>query len=385
MANDTTPAANSPTPAAVSATDSISPSSAGIYGAALTVVALIGLVAFFSVAGSGATDSLGFAALAGVGILSVSLIALIVLSRALGLSTPSAALGLPPGSIRALLALGLAIVFVAVASWTLGGLFDPVGPLVTQVTVPEKTKDAYIQRYPASDYIIGETQVGAAPGNAAGSDGSGLVTLKIYLKRRIDSTVFDLAKQILTISATVLVTIIGFYFGSNSAADAARTVKDTLAAAQSNTDPTDDGSGSNGDQGPPLAPADFQGTAATIASIAAATKSKVQALGDDPLKLLRDAIAGGGADAQLTSAIGSAQDAVSALTAQANAAATDAQRAKDAVASLPSGATAGQNADLGNRLRQLLADANQANQTFEQKLQQFKNAQMSILKKTAKG
>ena len=38
----------------------------------------------------------------------------------------------------------------------------------------------------------------------------------------------DLAKQILTVSATVLVTIIGFYFGSNSAAEATRRVAEAL-------------------------------------------------------------------------------------------------------------------------------------------------------------
>ena len=110
---------------------------------------------------------------------------------------------------------------------------DPLGPLLTQVTVPADAKEAYLQRYPASDYIVGETQAGSAQPSGAGANSPSMVTLKIYLKRKLDSTVSDLAKQILTISATVLVTIIGFYFGSNSAADAARSVKDALSAGQS--------------------------------------------------------------------------------------------------------------------------------------------------------
>ena len=101
MANDPGPAANAnaAVAAATVPTDSISAWWAGFFGATLTVLALL---AFLFIAGFGQTNSLGFAALAGVGILSVSLIALIVLSRALGISTQSAALGLPPGSIRAM-------------------------------------------------------------------------------------------------------------------------------------------------------------------------------------------------------------------------------------------------------------------------------------------
>jgi len=355
--------------------DSISAWWAGIFGAALTVIAL---AAFLVIAGFGPTNSLGFAALSGVGILSVSLIALIVLSRALGIATPSAALGLPPGSIRALLALGLAIVFVAVASWTLGGLSESLGPLVTQVTVPEAAKDSYIQRYPESDYVIGEIQTPPSAGATVGAT-SATVTLKIYLKRKIDSTVYDLAKQILTISATVLVTIIGFYFGTNSASDAARSVREAMAPGQDGSDLVE------GAKGTPVAPADFQKTVDAISAMATTAKSKIQELGDDPIKPLRDAIAEAGANAEITAALAAAQDALTGLMAKANVADGDAQRGKEALASTKVGATAAQLSDAGYRLGQLLADATASNHEFAQKLQQFKDARMSILTKTAKG
>jgi len=102
----------------VKTTDSVTALWAGWFGVLLIFAAL---ATFLFLARSMSTNSLGFSALAGVAVLSVSITALIILSRAVGISDASAALGLPPGSIRALLALGLAIVFVAVASWTLAG------------------------------------------------------------------------------------------------------------------------------------------------------------------------------------------------------------------------------------------------------------------------
>ena len=58
-------------------------------------------------------------ALAGLLILAVSLAGLMIVTSALGASNPKEALALPNGSIRALLALSLVVVFVVVASWTL--------------------------------------------------------------------------------------------------------------------------------------------------------------------------------------------------------------------------------------------------------------------------
>jgi hypothetical protein len=350
--------------AAATVADSVPPQWAGWFGVALTFLALIG---FFAVAGTLPNNSLGFGALAGVAIISVSLTALIILSRAMGIADPSAALGLPSGSIRALLAIGLAVVFVAVASWTLGGLFDPTGRQVAQLTLASGEVGALQQRYPATDYMIVETQR-PATGNAGS-----LSDVKVYLKRGVDQNLIDLAKQILTISATVLVTIIGFYFGSNSAADAARSVSDALKNA---------GAGANGASTTPTV-TDPQQAANTIISIAAGIKAKLQAYGDDPMALLRRAIAGS-TDSELTSALGVAQDQLTVLNAKANAIATDADRAKEAMAAAPSSDPAVVNS-LKDRLGRLLADATAANHDFEQALAKFQEARTTILRKTAKG
>ncbi len=344
--------------------ESISAQWAGWFGMALTFLALIG---FLVVAVTLSNNSLGYAALAGVAIISVTLTALIILSRAVGITDTSAALGLPAGSIRALLALGLAIVFVAVASWTLGGLFDPVGRQVAQVTLPSSEFDALKSRYSGDQYLITETQHPASNNAAPVSD------FKVYLKRAVDQNLLDLAKQILTISATVLVTIIGFYFGSNSAADAARSATNAMKSADA---------GVAGSQGPPT-PVNPEQSANVIASIASSINAKLQALGDDPTDLLRRAIADS-TDPELLTALSTAQDQLKALAVKAKAAATDADRAKEAAAAAAgSDAVAAQGAK--DRLPQLMADAMATNQDFEQALASFQDAHDKILRKTAKG
>lgn len=371
--------------------DGISSDMAGWLGIVLTIVAVVALVVM---SGFSSRDSLGYAALVGAAILSVGLIALVVLSRAVGVIEPNAALGLPRGSIRALLALGLAIVFVSVASWTLGGLFEPVGPLVTEATVAnDAERKVYWDRYPVSDYIVRETvsrkaktDTGAANKGAdaakGGTDAAESANfpkdLKVYLIRStIDPGLLDLAKQILTISATVLVTIVGFYFGSNTSADAARTVRAILSGSA----PGISGAGET----VPDAPDDVSRLSVAIAAISTGCNSKLQGLGSDPVGLLRQAVSEAGPDVDLTRKLQAAEQLYSDLKAKAAACGVDAARATETVGRLGTSATQPQIQQAGERLRLLKVEAEQVNQAFEQTLAEFVDAQKYILQKTAKG
>jgi peptidoglycan hydrolase-like protein with peptidoglycan-binding domain len=115
-----------------------------------------------------------------------------------------------------------------------------------------------------------------------------------------------------------------------------------------------------------------------IASIAAATKAKLQGLGDDPMSLLRRAIVGS-TDPELTASLTTAQDQLTILTAMANAVATDADRAKDTTKAAASSDAAAQQAK--DNLGQLMADTS----AFERALAGFQDARNTILRKTAKG
>ncbi|MBA7474287.1 hypothetical protein ES707_09635 [subsurface metagenome] len=380
-----------------SSLEGISPVLAGWFGIGLAVLALLALVVMSSFS---SRDSLGYAALAGTAILSVGLIALIVLSRAVGVIEPSAALGLPRGSIRALLALGLAIVFVSVASWTLGGLLDPVGSLVTEATVKDDSeRKVYWDRYPASEYIVRESvkapsstsvapaKSGPAADNAAkdapkdAKDVTGFPKeLKIYLKRPgMDQGVLDLAKQILTISATVLVTIVGFYFGSNASAEAARTVGAIMSGSMPGATPY------SASKGGPAGSEDLSRLSNTIAAISSGCASRLQSFGADPMSILREAVAGASADSELTRKLQEAEQLYIELKAKSSACEVDTARAKEAMDGLPSSPSQAQLLQANERLKQLRTEAEQVNQEFEQKLAQFADARQYILTRTAKG
>jgi hypothetical protein len=151
------------------------PATAMVWGVVLLLVTGVGSVTLtgllaYAVRHGGANAwqlqqvPIGFGVLVGVVMLLVSIAGLVLLFRALDLADGSAAFALPSGSIRALLALGLVVVFVAVASTVL--------------------------------------LEGANPS--------------------------DQAKQILAIAGTALSTVVGFYFGSNAATAAASNMADAL-------------------------------------------------------------------------------------------------------------------------------------------------------------
>jgi hypothetical protein len=192
-------------PAESIATDSVTASYAGFLGAGLVALGLLAFVATVAVTSSSAPSSLAFAAMSGVALLSLTLVAIMVLTRAVGMTDGTQALGLPQGSVRALLAFALAIVFVSVASWTLGGLFDPMGLQVAKDDGATADVDAFLKRYQGDPrYIIVETPLDKVNKTSSGT---------VFLKREApEKDVVDIAKQIVTISATVVGVALGLQF-----------------------------------------------------------------------------------------------------------------------------------------------------------------------------
>ncbi|EJN13089.1 hypothetical protein PMI42_03706 [Bradyrhizobium sp. YR681] len=337
----------------------ISPNAAGWFGAGLVGLAL---VCFVLVNWSTPTSSLGSAALAGTAILAIGLVALIVLSRAVGIVEPSAALGLPPGSIRALLALGLAIVFVSVASWVLGGLFDPTGRAISTVQMARGDVDAYRKNYPDRDYIIGETSVPVKSGTPTD------VIVKVYLKQ--DQGMLDMAKQILTISATVLVTVVGFYFGSNSSSEA---LKSALAGLQ-------------GGAAGPATPDAVLGVGREIAGVATDVGKKMTALGSDPMAPLAAALRAASPDVQakLAGTLVDAQQSFDSLKAAQTDLIAKADRAKELSATVKPDSSAADLMQTRDQLVALRTGVTEASRKFDQSLAAFTAAKDAILQGTAK-
>ena len=341
----------------------ISPDAAIWFGAGLIGLALICLVVVNVVS---PLNSLGSAALGGTAILATGLVALIVLSRAVGVIEPGSALGLPPGSIRALLALGLAIVFVSTASWTLGGLFDPLGRQIAQSRMDKTKIEDFRKQYAGNEYVIGQSDVtksdGAAPTEA-------IVT--VYMKRTVDAGLQDMAKQILTISATVLVTVVGFYFGSNSAAEATRTLQSIMGGA---------GAG-------PATPDAVLGVAGEIASTNTDVGKKMAALGADPMKQLADAVKGASTDAQdkMSRPLVEAQQLFDSLKAAQADVIAKSDRAKEVAATVKPDVQGVALLQSRDQLVGLRTEVAEASRKFEQNLAAFTAVRDTILRGTGKG
>jgi len=363
--------------------DSVIPQHAALIGLALVGLGIIAFAAVAIFGNSLGGASLGFAAISGVMILSVSLYGLILLTRAIGMADATQALALPNGSVRALLALILAIVFIAVSSWTLGGLFSPLGPLVYTAEIAKTAEADRLALYvDKPQYVISRDE----------NHNGDREIVKVYLKQETSSQLVDIAKQIVTISATLLVTIVGFYFGSKSVADSVRSAGDNIAAVgkaiasvaagnATNKDGGDDDDDGADDTAPAPTADDIHKAANTAHALFASMQSAMTKFGDAPLTILHQA---GDERDDVKDALATAVTSFATLNAKLDACADLAKQA-DVLAATPSSGDAKDLQAASANAQKLLADATQANHEFTQALAAFASARDTVLKVTAKG
>jgi hypothetical protein len=211
-----------------------------VIGGVLTLVAgsavLIGTIAWdFLGASSSADTTFRFIAL--LIIFMTALATCAAVYGGLRLGNPLEAFGLPTGSIRALLAIGIMILFVVfglplVSNDTSGSTREAL------VLVPKAELTQAIQMHRDQGLTVIVTDYGADPAtNPAGQ----LVPARSARLRIFGNPTprspeqMDLAKQLLTAIVTLLTTVVGFYFGSRSTAEIARDAE----AATGGAGPTD--------------------------------------------------------------------------------------------------------------------------------------------------
>ncbi len=164
---------------------------------------------------------------------ALTLIAMVF--RALNMANKDEAFGLPSGSIRTLLAIGIMVLFAVFGL----SFFDsakqaserprPSEKAVEEVEAPAKGVDEEVKRYESKGFAVvvkSRGSEGPPPVNAQ------LKLFRVEISRPAD--IVDMQKQMLTAVATLLTTVIGFYFGSRSA-EGARDAK----AKASGTDGAD--------------------------------------------------------------------------------------------------------------------------------------------------
>lgn len=150
----------------------------------------------------------------GLVVLMLALGGLASLLASISMSDQRDAFGLPPGTVRALLALGLLVVFVVFGIGNvdqLAGSGAPIGNAIRPAVVREADVDKTIARYELAGLL-------AVPSAPAGSATDRTVEIHLY-PRTNPKEANDLAKQLTTMISTLLTTVVGFYFGSRSVAD----------------------------------------------------------------------------------------------------------------------------------------------------------------------
>jgi hypothetical protein len=166
--------------------------------------------------------------LVGLALTVVFMAVLAIIYSVMGVENKEQALGLPEGSVRALLAFSLVLIFVCLAAFLFGEVNknnQPVeGKTLTAVTETQLA-DLKTNFVVASE--LAKDQTGSLQyEQVAGSNGAPtndlkhpLYTVTYYPKGNKDAE--DFAKQIFTTLATVFVSVVSFYFGSSVTTSAA--------------------------------------------------------------------------------------------------------------------------------------------------------------------
>jgi hypothetical protein len=140
--------------------------------------------------------------LAGVVALIAILVITVAVFAALGLSDRTQAFGMPEGSVRAVIALSLILIFAIMAVFLYNQLRETPTTTITGLTQEQMAE------IPAQEIIA------SRPSEA----GENLFDVQRRLER--NETSEDFAKQLLTTISTLVVAVAGFYFGSKAVAAA---------------------------------------------------------------------------------------------------------------------------------------------------------------------
>lgn len=191
-----------------------------VAGGILALLLLAGVLGWIVVVAQSSSETFNFIALVIIFMAAVTLAAAVFVGLKLG--NPLEAFGLPAGSMRALLAIGVMILFVVF------GL-----PMVSSQgsdrieardgTVPAAQLPAAIQLHREQGLRVRVIDYGADPVPAAGTTlarPARPATYQTFGRADLRSPEeIDFGKQVLTAVITLLTSVVSFYFGSRSATD----------------------------------------------------------------------------------------------------------------------------------------------------------------------
>jgi hypothetical protein len=157
--------------------------------------------------------SLPVVAILGVLLLLTTLAAVSVAFGHFGLSDKAQALALPEGSIRAVLALSLVIIFAILTVFLYGTL--AAGTLQSgNVEIKDFDRAAFLRNNPSVKDVVLISE-------ASSKDNPPIKTTTVALVMAVDPAGVDFGKQLLTLIGTLMTAVTAFYFGAKTATSAA--------------------------------------------------------------------------------------------------------------------------------------------------------------------
>lgn len=148
----------------------------------------------------------------------------------LNVGSKEEAFGLPSGSVRALIAIGIMILFVVFGMPVVSS--EPKELFKREASVPADQLAAVIKLNNEQGYVVRIADAGG-PAGPGGTPAARPATIEIVRMNSVTDAQMDLNKQMLTAIVTLLTTVVGFYFGSRSATDILKAAPVTV----SNTEP----------------------------------------------------------------------------------------------------------------------------------------------------
>lgn len=182
----------------------------GAFGAGLALVVLPSAALIFGLDPLEAHSIVGLPILAifGIMILFGALALISTVFARLDLSSPTEALALPPGSIRAAIALALIVLFALISVMLYQSLSRPY--VVKNLSFVQK--EAMVKE--PSNRILGVLPEACLPAGAACT--AEQLSYTVHLRQSPTTESSDLAKQLLILVGTLMTSVTSFYFASRS-------------------------------------------------------------------------------------------------------------------------------------------------------------------------
>jgi hypothetical protein len=185
-------------------------------GALVPIGALVGMFWLLTRLTKDGSGSLALLAIGGVVVLILLLTAVAMVFKILGLTNDTQAMGLPEGSIRAVIALSLIVLFAILSVFLYQGISN--GPLNAVERVTETERAQFFRDHATARDVQSKALKDAKGDPLKNADGKELFDVSYRGTNTANSD--DFAKQMLVLLGTLMTAVTSFYLGAGTATSA---------------------------------------------------------------------------------------------------------------------------------------------------------------------